>query len=154
VPVPDIKRWTAELRKIERQFDGLPVDPSATNLRIKRQVERRTRERRDEQFRVAGTWARVVLIAALAGATTFWWPYPHVCGQGLLTYLAAGVLLVLGSIWAMTATWQIRIASAHVVAMVFLLWGLAFVSIQIVPRTSLAASIGMRPSAWRCNATP
>ena len=152
--MPDMKRWTAELRKIERQFDGLPPEPSATNLRIRQQTERRTRERRDEQFRAAGTWGRVVLIALLAGATTFWWPYPHTCGAGFLGYVAAGVLLVIASVWAMTATWQMRIASAHALAAVFLLWGLAFVSIQVVPRTSLAASIGMRQSTWRCSTTP
>jgi hypothetical protein len=151
--VADMKRWTAELRKIERQFEGLPPEPSATNLRIKRQVEHRTRERRDEQFRAAGTWGRVLLIAVLAGATTFWWPYPHACGAGFLGYLAAGVLLIVGSVWAMAATWQMRIASAHVLAAMFLLWGLGFVSIEVVPRTSLAASIGMRQSAWRCSTT-
>jgi hypothetical protein len=154
VSVPDIKRWTAELRKIERQFDGLPAEPSATNLRIKRQAERRTRERRDEQFRAAGTWGRVLLIAVLAGATTFWWPYPHTCGVGFLGYVAAGLLMVVGSVWVMTATWQMRMPSAHVLAAVFLLWGLAFVSIQVAPRTSLAASLGMRQSAWRCPGTP
>lgn len=152
--MPDSKQWTAELRKIERQFDGLPPEPSATNLRIRQQTERRTRERRDEQFRAAGTWGRVVLIAVLAGATTFWWPYPHTCGQGFLAYVAAGVLLVIASVWAMTATWQMRIPSAHILAAVFLLWGLAFVTIQVVPRTLLAASIGMRQSTWRCSATP
>lgn len=150
--MPDIKRWTAELRKIERQFDGMSPDPSAINQRVKHQAERRTRERHDQQVRAVGTWARVCLIAALAGATTFWWPYAHVCGDGFLAYIAAGALLVVGSVWAMTATWQIRLATAHVVATVFLIWGLAFISIQVVPHTPLAASVGMRQSTWRCRA--
>lgn len=150
--MPDIKRWTAELRKIERQFDGMSPDPSAINQRVKHQAERRTRERHDQQVRAVGTWARVFLIAALAAGTTFWWPYPRVCGDGFLAYIAAGALLVVGSVWAMTATWQIRLATAHVLATVLLIWGLAFISIQVVPRTSLAASIGMRQTAWRCRA--
>lgn len=151
--MPDIKRWTAELRKIERQFDGLPPEPSATALRLRRETERRTRERREEHVRTAGTWARVFLIAVLAAATSFWWPYPHTCGEGFLCYVAAGLLVVVGSTWAMTATWRMRMASAHFLSVLFLVWGLGFISLQLLPRTSLAASIGMRQSAWRCTAT-
>jgi hypothetical protein len=36
----DVVDWNAELRKIEHEFDGLPPEPSAAQLKAKRAAER------------------------------------------------------------------------------------------------------------------
>jgi hypothetical protein len=153
VPV-EKTRWTAKLKAIERQFDGMPVDPSPTAVRIKRDVERRERERRDGQVRVFGTWVRIALVAALAGGTTFWWPYPHACGTEFLQYGAAEGLVVIGGIWAMVSSWRARAGIAHSIAVALLLWGLGLVGLQVAPRIGLPAPPGMRQASWRCPSNP
>jgi hypothetical protein len=144
-------RWTAKLKKIEREFDGLPADPSPTALKIKRDVERRLREQREGQFRMFGTWSRLVLVAALAGGITFWWPYPHACGADFLQYGAVEGLVVIGGIWVMISSWRARLGIAHSVAVVLLLWGLGLVSLQVAPRIGLPAPPGMHQASWRCS---
>ena len=146
-------RWTQKLKAIERQFDGMPADLSPTALKIKRDVERRERERRDGQVRIFGTWVRIVLVAALAGGTTFWWPYPHACGADFLQYGAVEGLIVIGGVWAMVSSWRARAGVAHSIAAVLLLWGLGLVSLQVAPRIGLPAPPGLHQASWRCTST-
>jgi len=147
-------RWTAKLKAIERQFDGLPVDPSPTSLRLNREVERRERERRDGQVRVFGTWVRLVLVGALAIGTTFWWPYPHACGGDFLLYGAVEALVVIGGVWAMVSSWHARAGIAHGIAVALLIWGLGVVGLQVGPRIGFPAPSGMQQASWRCPMAP
>jgi hypothetical protein len=153
VPVENM-RWTAKLRKIEKQFDGLPPDPSPAAIRIKRDVERRIRERREGQFRMFGTWGRLTLVAALASGITFWWPYPHACGADFLQYGAVAALVVIGGVWTMVSSWRARLGVAHTIALGLLLWGLGLVSLQVAPRIGLPAPPGVRQASWRCPSNP
>jgi hypothetical protein len=45
-PLSEIN-WALELRKIEREYDGLPPEPTAAEQRQKRETEKRERERQD-----------------------------------------------------------------------------------------------------------
>jgi hypothetical protein len=144
--------WTTEMRKIERQFDGLPPEPSPALVRARRDSERRTREQRDRRLTALGTWARVALIGVLAGAIYFW-PYDHVCGVGLFTYLGTEGFIVLGGLWAVVWTWRVRMGFAHTLAIAVILWGCALVAAQVLPRVGYAKSTGGHPPQWWCPAS-
>ena len=74
--------WNVELRKIEREYDGLPPEPSAAKLRAERAAEQRRRERAAATLAFFGAWARLLLVGAL-GASLLWWPYGRTCGIDL-----------------------------------------------------------------------
>ena len=144
--------WTSELKRIERAFDGLPPlppVPSPAQLKARRASERRTLERTlERQERTAmliGTGGRFLLVFALATAINFW-PYGHACGAGLFTYLFAEVLIVVGGLWTVAWTWQHRMPRGHSVAMVMVLWGLALIAAQVLPRIGYAADA----ARWWC----
>ena len=50
--------WLTELRKIEREFDGLPPEPTPTELRARRAAEQRAERLRRERAMLVGVLAR------------------------------------------------------------------------------------------------
>src|SRR5918992_1958653 len=95
--------WSAQLKKIERQFDGIPTPPTESDLRAQRENERREQLRRRQREDVFGSASRVVLVLSLGLAMNAW-PYARACGVGLLGYLAASAAIVAGGVWAMVGT--------------------------------------------------
>lgn len=92
-----------------------------------------------------GVWVRVGLSVALAMAVTQW-PYARSCGFPLYFYVVAvGVVLVAG-IWAARWSWRLRMGVAHTAALVVLVFGLALLTAQVLPRTGYAAE----PATWAC----
>jgi hypothetical protein len=148
-----IMKWTGELRKIERAFDGLPPEPSPALVRARRASERRTREQRERRLSVFGTWGRVLLIGVLAGAISFW-PYPRACGEGLFAYLGAECLIVAGGVWAVAWTWRTRMGLAHTLACAVILWGCGLIGAQVLPRVGYAKVDASHPPQWSCLAQP
>jgi hypothetical protein len=144
--------WKAELRKYEREFDGLPPEPTAAELRDRRLAEDRAERRREEINGAAGAWLRLCLVIALAGAIRFW-PYPRVCGMGLDVFLAAEGAVVLGGVWVAISAWRRRAAWAHALAIVVLLWGAGLISAELLPRVGYAKPDPARPASWACPAT-
>lgn len=142
-------KWTTELRKIERQFDGLPPEPTALERVSRRLAERQTLEREQRRSVALGTVGRFSLVLLLAGAINFW-PYPRACGAGLLGYLGAETLVVVGGLWAAVWTWRTRLAIAHMVALTMALWGLVLVALQVLPRVGYAQTAPGQPVTWRC----
>ncbi len=145
------KTWTAELRKIERQFDGLPPEPSPLQRASRRINERLTLERKDRRLTALGTLGRTTLVILLAGAINFW-PYQHACGAGLVSYLGAESLVVIGGLWTAVFTWQVRAALAHSIAMVMVLWGLVLVGLQVLPRVGYSKTDPLHQPTWSCAA--
>lgn len=145
--------WNAELRKIEREFDGLPPTPSAAERRAKQEAERRAQHgatRRASGISeggetVAGAAGRLMLVLALAVAINFW-PYARSCGMGLYVFLGAELALVLGALWTASYTWRGRLAKGHAVAMIVLLWAFVLVAAQVLPRVGYARA----SAAWTC----
>lgn len=90
-------------------------------------------------------WARVLLVAVLAGAMTQW-PYPHACDLPLLGYLGAVAAVLLAGGWIACASWRLRSGAAHVVALVLVFWGIVLVAEQALPRIGYAAEA----ASWRC----
>lgn len=145
----DVVDWNTELRKIEREFDGLPPEPSPAAVKAKRAAERQAEERRRERAAKLGVHARVALVAVLSAAIVFW-PYRRDCGVGLFTYLGAEGMVVAGGLWLMVCTWRQRMAKTHGVALVTLLWGLMLIAYQVLPRVGYAKTDPAKPARWAC----
>src|SRR4051812_9938326 len=107
--------WNVELRKIEREYDGLPTEPAADQVRLKRAAEKRARDQQEATNAMIGGSIRLVLVALLAAAATFW-PYPNRCGGGLFIYLWVDAVLFAGAIWVVAYTWRWRQPRMHVMA--------------------------------------
>lgn len=141
--------WNTELRKIEREFDGLPPEPSASEIRARRAAEQRAEQRRKDRAVKLGVQARLLLVAVLAGAVVIW-PYARECGTGLLAFMGAEAVVVVGGLWVVACTWRARMARTHGVALVLVLWGVMLIGHQILPRIGYAKTDPAAPARWRC----
>ena len=144
--------WPTELRKIEREFDGLPAEPTPTDLRAQFEEERLLVERYGPRA-TAGAWVRLLLVAAL-GAALYVWPYPRACGAGLFTFGGAASVVVLGGAWAAVAAWCRRAARAHVLSLVVMAGGGALVAMEVLPRVGDARVDPANPPQLWCVARP
>lgn len=141
--------WNAELRTIEREYDGLPPEPSAAAMRSRRAAELRAREQAERRIALLGSGARLTLAGALLAGIP-WWPYGTGCGPGLAGFLAAGGMIVLGGGWSAVHAWRHRLAVSHMIALAIVLAGLAIVSAQVLPRLGYATIAGVQASGWMC----
>ena len=141
--------WSAQLKKIERQFDGIPTPPTESDLRAQRENERREQLRRRQREDVFGSASRVVLVLSLGLAMNAW-PYARACGVGLLGYLAASAAIVAGGVWAMVGTWRGRAPKLHAVALLGVAWGVVLVSAQVLPRVGYVRIDPRHAPTWRC----
>lgn len=143
--------WKTELRKVERQFDGLPPEPSAEELRAWRVAEEREQRRRDEVNGSVGAWTRLFLVIALAGGLYFW-PYTRTCGVGLSGFVGAEGAVIVGGIWVAAYSWRRRVPWAHATAFVVVLVGMGLMSLELLPRLGYAKPDRTRPARWACAA--
>ncbi len=143
--------WNTELRKIEREYDGLPPEPSPAELRAQREAERLEREEADSRIAAIGASMRLVLVACLLAAL-WWWPYATQCGPGLLGLVATECMVVVGGIWVAAFTFRWRLATGHTVALLLVLTGLVLVAAQVLPRLGYVTITGMPATHWRCAA--
>jgi hypothetical protein len=144
--------WSAELKKIERQFDGLPPETPkapAASQPATRPLLRRSQQLRQERDAVFGAVSRVVLVLSLSLAINAW-PYDRACGAGLFAYLAAAGAIVAAAIWAAVGTWGGRAPRLHTVAMIAALWGLVLIAAQVLPRVDYARVDPKHRPTWRC----
>lgn len=141
--------WKAELRKYEREFEGLPPEPSPAEVHDRHLALVREERRHDEINDSAGAWLRLLLVVALAGALQFW-PYARGCGIGLYEFLGAEGTVVLGALWVSMHSWRRRVASVHAIALAMMLGGAAMLSLEIMPRVGYARPDPARPAGWAC----
>jgi hypothetical protein len=146
----DAVDWDTELRKIEREFDGLPAELTPAQLKAKRVAERREEERRKERAAKRGVQARVALVIILAVAVAFW-PYRRDCSLGLFTFMGAQGMVVTGGLWLMVCTWRQHMAKTHGLALIVMLWGLTLIAHQVLPRVGYAKDDPSKPSQWVCS---
>lgn len=93
----------------------------------------------------AGVWVRVGLGVVVAVALPQW-PYARACGMELLVYLLAVATVLVGGLWGAMASWRGRLASAHIIALGSILWGLALGAHEVLPRAGYIPS----SASWRC----
>jgi hypothetical protein len=92
-----------------------------------------------------GVWVRAALGLAL-GALITQWPYPNDCGLPLYLYLAAITTVPVTGVWVALTSWYRRMGLAHLVALGLVLWGLALIAHQVLPRVGYAAV----RATWQC----
>ena len=142
--------WKTELRKVDREFSGLPPEPTAEQLREWRLAAEAEQRRRDELNGSVGAWTRLFLVVALT-AGLYFWPYARRCGPGLYGFLGAEAAVIVGGAWVAIYSWRRRAARAHVAALATLLVGLMLVGLEVLPRIGYARADPAR-AEWRCAA--
>lgn len=90
-------------------------------------------------------WARVGL-AAVFGLAITQWPYAHDCGFPLALYLTGVLTVIVGGVWGSLSSWKGRLGWAHLVSVLTIVWGLALVTQQVLPRVGYAKA----DASWRC----
>ena len=141
--------WTTELRKIEREFSGLPPEPSPAQTKAKRAAEQRAQERKDTQSAFIGALLRMIFVAALAVGLVFW-PYARTCGAGLFSYMGAEALVLVGGVWTSTITWRGRLPRLHMRSLALVLWSLVALGADAAPRVGYARTNTGHPLPWVC----
>jgi hypothetical protein len=144
--------WKAELRKYEREFDGLPPEPTPEEVRAQRLAFAAQREREARDGAAFAAWMRLLLVVALAAALPLW-PYARECGAGLASYLTAETAIVIGGIWVAAHSWGQRLGRTHTLALLAALWGLTLIASDVLPRVGYARASAAHPTRWRCSAT-
>jgi hypothetical protein len=141
--------WATQLKKIEREFEGLPPEPSPAFQKLQSEEERRAKERALTRAAVIGSSARLILVLAL-GAALVMWPYSRACGSGWFAYLGVEGMIVAGGVWVGITTWRARLAKLHVLSLFVVLAGLVLVAAEVLPRIGYAVSDPLHPPEIWC----
>jgi hypothetical protein len=141
--------WSTQLKKIERQFDGLPPEPSPAFKKLQSEEERRAKERAQQRSAMFGAGARLVLVFALFAALVFW-PYENACGTGLFGYVGVEAVIVAGGIWVAITTWRYRLPRMHALSLLIILVGLILIAAEVLPRTGYAVVDPRHPPETWC----
>jgi hypothetical protein len=142
--------WSTKLKKIEREFQGLPPEPSPAFKKLQSEEERRAQERAKQRVAAMGAGARLILVFALFGALAVW-PYENVCGSGLFGYLGAEIAIIAGGLWVAFTTWRARLPKMHMLSLLIVLVGLGLVAAEVLPRTGYARVDPKHPPAFWCS---
>jgi hypothetical protein len=145
--------WSVQLKKIEREFEGLPPEPSPAFKKMQSEEQRRAQERVQQRAAMIGGGARLVLVGALGVALAFW-PYENQCGSGLFGYLAVELVIIVGGLWVAISTWRARLPKMHILSLLIVLAGLILISVEILPRVGYAAVDPKHPPQFSCPDTP
>ena len=141
--------WNVELKKLEREFGGLPPEPTQAELNARRASERRARELKDAINARIGAAIRCVLVLALAVAL-YYWPYARSCGAGLLLYIGAQVVFAAGALWVTAYTWRHRLTKTHALAIAMFVGALGMLSAQVLPRVAWGRVAPAYQARWSC----
>lgn len=144
--------WKAELRKYEREFDGLPPEPTPEEIRAQRLARIAKQEREARDGAAFNAWVRLMLVIALAGSIHLW-PYPRECSAGLGFYLVAEAAITIGGLWVAIYTWNQRLGRTHVLAFMTALWGMGLLAVEVLPRIGYARVSATHPPTWSCSST-
>jgi hypothetical protein len=140
--------WKLELRKIEREYDGLPPERSRTQIRLQKIQEIAAKQRFSERLSAIGIWARLILIWTLA-VSLFWWPYGHRCGYSLATFLLSNVVVIVGGIVLAIRTWRERIPIVFGGAVLCVVMAWTIIALDVMPRMGYSPA-GVTTARWSC----
>ena len=144
--------WSTKLKNIEREFDGLPPEPSPAYKKMQSEEERRAQERSQQRAAMFGAGARLVLVFALFGALAVW-PYANDCGAGWFGYVGAEAVIIAGGLWVAFTTWRYRLPKMHALSLVIILVGLVLIASEVLPRTGYASVDPRNPPQLWCPET-
>jgi hypothetical protein len=141
--------WSVQLKKIEREFDGLPPEPSLAMKKLQSEEERRAQERVYQRAAMIGAGARLILVFALFAALIIW-PYERACGVGFFEFLGVEVVIVVGGLWVAFTTWRYRLPKMHTLSLLIILTGLVLIASELLPRIGYAAVDPKHPLHFSC----
>jgi len=144
--------WSVKLKKIEREFEGLPPEPSPAFKKMQSEEERRAQERAQQRAAMIGASARLILVFMLFVALAIW-PYANECGSGLFGYLGTKAVIVAGGLWVAFTTWRARLAKMHALSLVIVLVGLILIAVDVLPRIGYASVDPKNPPQLWCPET-
>jgi hypothetical protein len=144
--------WNVELRKIEREFTGLPPERTRTQLRLQKIQEITAKQRFSERLSLVGIWFRLVLVAALTLAL-FWWPYGRDCGMPLVTFLLSNVTAVVGGVVLAVRGWRDRMGWVFTASALCLVVAWTVIALHTLPRLGYSPAVGTSVG-WSCAAAP
>ena len=141
--------WSTELRKIEREFDGLPPERTRTQIRLQKIKEIAAREQFNERLAVIGIWAQLALVGALA-TSLFWWPYGHSCGFPLVAFLVSHLMVIVGGMSIAIRAWRDQLVWQFVGSTAFMLIAWTIITSHALPRFGYAPAPSATPG-WSCS---
>ncbi len=139
------KDWAKEMEKIDKQLESVaddqifPDKPAAPPADASRIATERT---------AVTSWPALLRLglAVALGVGILFWPYANRCGIGLAGYLFAVIAVVAGGVWSAVWTWRHRAASAHVLSVLLIVWGLMLGATEVLPRVGYAKAA----LPWTC----
>jgi cytochrome bd-type quinol oxidase subunit 2 len=146
--------WNIELRKIAREYDGLPPErprprrSSKTEIRLERIVEIAAKYRFYDRLSAIGVWVRLVLVATLTLAL-FWWPYGRNCGFPLVAFLASNAVALVGGASLTVRTWRDRMGWPFAGALLVVVVAWTVIALHTLPRMGYS-SAGVTTAGWSC----
>ena len=141
--------WSVQLKKIEREFEGLPPEPSVAYTKMQSEGERRSQEKAMQRSSLIGSMARLLLVLAL-GVALYMWPYERSCGSGLFGYLGVEAMMFVGGFWVAVTTWRARLAKTHTVSLLVMLASLTLMAAEVLPRVGYAKVDLKKAPTWFC----
>jgi hypothetical protein len=147
-PTPDPMAGVVD--RLLAQLPGLQNEPltSGTRARNARQWDTPVVTARQEPSTLSqavGVWGRVLLGLSL-GLMMANWPYPKACGSPLAAYFTAVLTVTLTGMWAATSAWKRRMALAHVVSLIIVLYGFLLAGAEVLPRNGYSVD----RATWEC----
>jgi len=140
------QQWDQEMAQVDRLLQKLPTYASTKPAQGGTPTPRSTAAMRPAGGGSnLGAWMRVLLGLALAVGMALW-PYSHVCGGKLFLYLGGVGTLTVAGLWSAVASWARRLAVAHFLSLLILLWGFVLAAGVALPRVGYAKS----DAIWFC----
>lgn len=154
-PVSEIN-WNSELRKIVREYDGLPPEParppkrrsSKTEFRLERIQEIAAKYEFYDRLAAIGVWARLVLVATLT-VSLFSWPYGRECGFPVVAFLISNAMAIVGGVSLGVRTWRDRMVWPFVASLLVILIAWTVIAMHALPRLGYSPA-GITTAGWSC----
>jgi hypothetical protein len=157
--VADIEKgrdWDKEMAEVDRLLKKLPAadptlgrggaEPTARRSAVTPARGTLAFDARASGREWLGTWARVILGLLVAiGVAPGIWPYTHGCGLRLIFYLAGVATVMAAGLWSSISSWKRRLAVAHIVSQVLIIWGVLLLTREVLPRVGAKAQ-----AIWLC----
>ena len=137
--------WDKDLAAVDKAIESWKATTPGTSPSSARAAPVVVAAAKEPGKGAMATWLRVLLVLAFAIAVPFW-PYPRGCGISLFLYLGVISLLVVAGLWGAASSWGRRLGNAHILSLLTVVWGLALLAAEVLPRVGYAA----HQARWMC----
>ena len=137
--------WDKDLAAVDKAIESWKATTPGTSPSAAKPTPVVVAKAAEPRKGAMSTWLRVALVLAFAVAVPFW-PYPRECGINLILYMSVISLLVIAGAWGAASSWGRRLGNAHVLSLLTVVWGLALIAAEVLPRIGYAA----HQARWMC----